>query len=101
MSENPMAKLTPEQQVEVDLKIDNILQKRKEKRVGARVFCVSCGARKRTPLRSWHDVYICENCWKMKNAIGEDAFMKKLNEGALYKEVIDTLSSYGKENNNT
>lgn len=98
---NEVSELTEEQQAEVESRVNYILQKRKEKRVGARVFCVSCGTRKRTPLRSWHDVYICENCWKMKNAIGEDAFMKRLNEGALYKEVIDTLSSYGKENNNT
>lgn len=73
-----VSKLTDEQQVEVDRKVNDILQKRKEKRVGARVFCVGCGAGKRTPLRRWHDVYICENCWKMKNAMGEDVFVKRL-----------------------
>lgn len=73
-----ISELTPEQQKEVNKQVDDILQKRKEKRIGARVFCVSCGAGKRTPLRRWHDVYICENCWKMKNMIGEDAFVKRL-----------------------
>ena len=47
---------------------------------GAPVFCVSCGAGKRTPLRKWYNSYICENCWKLLQAIGEDAFLDRLSK---------------------
>lgn len=56
--------------------MDYIYQK--TKRTGAKVFCINCGAGKRTPLRKWHNVYICENCWKLKNVIGEEAFIEDL-----------------------
>lgn len=45
---------------------------------GAKVFCVSCGAGNRTPLRKWKNSYICENCWKMLQVIGEDEFLERI-----------------------
>lgn len=61
---------------------EKIMQDRKAHNVikgrGARVFCVSCGAGKRTPLRKWHNSYICQSCWKMLNAIGEEEFIKRI-----------------------
>lgn len=53
------------------------LQKLKEKRKGSKVFCVGCGAQKRT-LRKWKNVYICYDCWKIKERIGEEQFLKAL-----------------------
>ena len=67
-------------------KIEEILHERKVKRIGARVFCVRCGAGQRTPLRRWHNSYICQECWKVLQAVGEEAFiaeMKGLDENGL------------------
>jgi hypothetical protein len=63
---------------EIQEMADRIMAERKEKRKGARVFCVRCGALgKRTPLRKWKkDLYLCENCFKIMNAVQEE----KLNE---------------------
>ena len=57
--------------------VEKALHKLKEQRKGAKVFCVSCGAQKRT-LRKWKNVYICSDCWKIKEQIGEERFMKAL-----------------------
>ena len=53
---------------------------------GAKVFCVACGASKRSPLRKWKTnrktgdaIYICSECWKIKERIGDEAFSKALN----------------------
>lgn len=59
-----------------------ILDIRKEKRLGSRVFCVACGGGKRTPLLRWHNSYICENCWKILRVIGEDEFLKRIQKNA-------------------
>ena len=45
---------------------------------GAKVFCICCGGGKRSPLRKWKNVYICSNCWKIKERIGEEQFEKAL-----------------------
>ena len=58
--------------------IDMALRKLKEKRKGAKVFCISCGAGKRSPLRKWKNVYICSDCWKIKEQIGDERFEKAL-----------------------
>ena len=44
---------------------------------GAKVFCVSCGAQKRT-LRKWHNSYLCVDCWKIMQNVGEEQFIKAL-----------------------
>ena len=56
---------------------DQVMDWRPERKA-AKVFCVSCGAGKRTPLRKWHNSYICSECWKIKEAIGEEAFIERL-----------------------
>lgn len=58
--------------------LERALRKLKENRKGAKVFCISCGAGKRSPLRKWRNVYICRDCWKIKERIGEEQFMKAL-----------------------
>ena len=58
--------------------LERALRKLKENRKGAKVFCISCGAGKRSPLRKWRNVYICQDCWKIKERIGEEQFMKAL-----------------------
>lgn len=67
--------LTPEQQAEIEEKVEKLIHEKKVQRTGARVFCIRCGAYRRTPLRKWKNVYICQNCWKIKNTIGEDEFI--------------------------
>lgn len=57
--------------------LDGIFQN-KSRRVGAKVFCICCGAGKRSPLRKWRNVYICSDCWKIKERIGEEQFEKAL-----------------------
>ena len=73
--------ISPDQKTELDKAVDRIIHENKVNRRGARVFCVSCGAGKRTPLRKWHNSYICVNCWKMLQVIGEEAFLERLNGG--------------------
>lgn len=51
---------------------------KKQKRTGARVFCVACGAHGRVPLRRWHNSYICNDCWKILQKVGEEKFIKAL-----------------------
>lgn len=57
--------------------VDKALQKLKAKRKGAKVFCVACGAEKRT-LRKWHNSYLCEDCYKIMKNSGEEKFIKAL-----------------------
>ena len=52
---------------------------------GAKVFCIACGASNRSPLRKWKTnrktgdaIYICSECWKIKERIGDEAFAKAL-----------------------
>lgn len=52
---------------------------------GAKVFCICCGGGKRSPLRKWKTnrrtgeaIYICSDCWKIKEQIGEEQFEKAL-----------------------
>ena len=56
---------------------EKALQKLKEKRKGAKVFCVGCGAQKRT-LRKWHNSYLCSECYKIMENAGEEKFIKAL-----------------------
>ena len=63
--------------VNKDELVDKALQRLKEKRKGAKVFCVSCGAEKRT-LRKWHNSYLCTDCYKIMQIVGEDRFIKSL-----------------------
>ena len=65
------------QHLEQEALVEKALQKMKEKRKGAKVFCVGCGAQKRT-LRKWKNVYICQDCWKIKEQIGDERFEKAL-----------------------
>lgn len=58
--------------------IDAILKERqKKKRTGAKVFCVSCVASKRT-LRKWHNSYLCADCFKIAQNVGDEKFIKAL-----------------------
>lgn len=57
--------------------VDKALQKLKAKRKGAKVFCVSCGAEKKT-LRKWHNSYLCTDCYKIMEKAGEEQFIKGL-----------------------
>ena len=56
---------------------EKALQKLKKKRKGAKVFCVGCGAQKRT-LRKWHNSYLCSECHKIMENVGEEKFIKAL-----------------------
>ena len=60
--------------------VEKSLQKLKEKRKGAKVFCVGCGAQKRT-LRKWHNSYLCIDCYKIMKNAGEEQFIKALQGG--------------------
>ena len=55
--------------------IDRVLQKKKERRIGSRVFCVACGSHGRVPLRKWHNVYICDECRRILLNVGEEKFI--------------------------
>lgn len=57
--------------------LEKALRKVKEKRKGAKVFCVGCMAHKKT-LRKWKNVYICQDCWKIKEQIADERFEKAL-----------------------
>ena len=57
--------------------VDKALLNLKAKRKGAKVFCVSCGAQKRT-LRKWHNSYLCTDCYKIMQNVGEEHFIKGL-----------------------
>ena len=60
--------------------IDKAMTKLKAERKGARVFCVRCGSTgQRTPLRRWHNSYICNECWKILKVVGEEEFRNDFN----------------------
>lgn len=58
-------------------KIEEVLHERKVNRQGAKVFCVGCGASKRT-LHRWHNSYLCTDCYAIQKRIGDEAFIKAL-----------------------
>lgn len=72
------SELSPEEKSLLDKEIAQILYEERCKRKGAKVFCISCGAGNRVPLRKWKNVYICSDCWKIKERIGEERFKKAL-----------------------
>ena len=78
-----------------ETKIEEILHERKVKRICARVFCVRCGAGQRTPLRRWHNSYICQECWKVLQAVGEDEFRRELEHGFPPPGVSEYLDENG------
>ena len=49
----------------------------KKKKTNAKVFCVACGAVKRT-LRKWHNSYLCEDCYKIAMNVGDEKFIAAL-----------------------
>jgi len=57
--------------------IEKLMKERQAKRTGAKVFCVACGASKRT-LHKWHNSYLCKDCFKTATEIGDDRFIKSL-----------------------
>lgn len=63
--------------LESDKLLDDFIDALKRKRKGAAVFCVSCGAKKRT-LRKWHRSYLCVDCYKIMENSGEEQFIKAL-----------------------
>lgn len=72
------SELSPEEKSLMDKEIAQILHEKRCKRKGAKVFCICCGAGKRSPLRKWKNVYICSDCWKIKERIGDERFKKAL-----------------------
>ena len=79
------SELSPEEKSLLDKEITRILHEKRCERKGAKVFCISCGAGKRSPLRKWKTnrrtgdaIYICSDCWKIKEQIGEERFEKAL-----------------------
>lgn len=70
--------LSEDDQTYIHERVEQYLENRKRKRAGARVFCVACGAHGRVPLRRWHNSYICNDCWKILQKVGEDQFIKAL-----------------------
>lgn len=57
--------------------IEKLLTKKKQKRVGAKVFCVACGASKRT-LRKWHNSYLCTDCFNIAQSVGDEHFIQAM-----------------------
>ena len=75
--------------------LDKAMTKLKAERKGARVFCVRCGAGQRTPLRKWHNSYICQECWKILKAVGEEEFRMELERGFPPPGVSEYLDENG------
>lgn len=48
-----------------------------KQRTKAKVFCVGCGASKRT-LHRWHNSYLCSECYKIAHNDGDEKFIKAL-----------------------
>ena len=46
-------------------------------KTNAKVFCVSCGAVNRT-LRKWHNSYLCIDCYKIAQNVGDKKFIAAL-----------------------
>ena len=63
------------------------------KRGTPRIFCVACGAGKRTPLRKWHNSSICAECWKILQVIGEEEFIKRIkgDEKAMSDQQVEFM----------
>lgn len=57
--------------------IERRLKERQPKRKGALVFCVACGAVNRT-LRKWHNSYLCTDCFKIAQNVGDEKFIAAL-----------------------
>ena len=72
------SELSLEEKSLLDKEIAQIMYEKRCERKGAKVFCISCGAGNRVPLRKWKNVYICSDCWKIKEQIGEGQFLKAL-----------------------
>jgi predicted RNA-binding Zn-ribbon protein involved in translation (DUF1610 family) len=53
------------------------IKERQSKRKGALVFCVACGAINRT-LRKWHNSYLCTDCFKIAQNVGDEKFIAAL-----------------------
>ena len=53
------------------------LEKLAKKPTNAKVFCVACGASKRT-LHRWHNSYLCSECFKIAKNIGDEKFIAAL-----------------------
>lgn len=62
---------------EQEKQIEDILHKKKINRVGAKVFCVCCGATKRT-LHRWHNSYLCSDCFRIQQSVGDEKFIAAL-----------------------
>ena len=65
------------QHLDQEALVEKALQKVKEKRKGVKVFCVGCGAQKRT-LRKWYNSYLCTDCYKIMMNVGKDKYIKAL-----------------------
>ena len=57
--------------------IERCVKWRRFKPKGALVFCVACGAINRT-LRKWHNSYLCTDCFKIAQNVGDEKFIKAL-----------------------
>jgi len=62
---------------EKEQEIERLMKERQAKRLGAQVFCVGCGAKKRT-LRKWHNSYLCVDCFKVASDLGDERYIKAL-----------------------
>lgn len=57
--------------------VEHRIKERQSKRKGALVFCVACGAINRT-LRKWHNSYLCTDCFKIAQNVGDEKFIAAL-----------------------
>lgn len=57
--------------------VDKLMKERQKHRKGALVFCVACGAVNRT-LRKWHNSYLCTDCFKIAQNVGDEKFIAAL-----------------------
>lgn len=57
--------------------VERRIKERQSKRKGALVFCVACGAINRT-LRKWHNSYLCTDCFKIAQNVGDEKFIAAL-----------------------
>lgn len=46
-------------------------------KTNAQVFCVACRAKNRT-LRKWHNSYLCVDCYKIAQNVGDEKFIAAL-----------------------
>lgn len=57
--------------------VERRIKERQSKRKGALVFCIACGAINRT-LRKWHNSYLCTDCFKIAQNVGDEKFIAAL-----------------------